>query len=325
MEYHPTSKALIFGKENILMMKINKVIVLIIILFWTVSCSQDNKNYQKIMKEIINSVPNPPGKQPVYDAIIDSRNCNWEVFVNDVSSRFSGGVGSVHSYLSLNKRILSSGKQKIRIRIFPLEGKTQLGEKATFKIRGKYYSNKRDMKQFDSFLAFELPYEETKNLSYFEKTFEFDADVPYHLKGWTASKDLTTVPNLEEKVLAKLEGLKEMIKTKNDSLFLKSTKQRWIEYFTSFYGTKEEIEANLQGGLSKNFEGMYDIQFLPIKNYQLVLQGNNRIVELKMEVKDTSCSGILIIGKNKNDYRVEDCYPFYFHIPQDSNELEVIR
>ncbi|WP_294829354.1 hypothetical protein [uncultured Gilliamella sp.] len=309
-------------------LKLLKKFIICMTLFCNVSCLQNN-NYQTIVKEIIDLVPNSPNKQPVYYAPVYSSNCRWDVYVNDVLLyHFPAKKGDIiNVQLPLNMRILASGKQIIKVRIYPLEGKTHLGEYATFKLRGEYYPDKRNMEKYDSFLNFELPYEQAKDLPYFEKSFEFEATVPYNLTGWTKSKDLTKVPNLEQKLLEKLKALKKIIEASDDAKYLDAIKNREIEKYTSFYSSKEIMELAFQENkISNHFDDSYDVVFLPIDNYTLLLQGNNRIVELRMDGNDMYFWGIPFKGKYKdNNTNFEGSFNFRFHIPEGSDELEVIR
>ncbi|TWP28481.1 hypothetical protein ETU09_06040 [Apibacter muscae] len=306
-----------------------KIIVLLLSLFWNLSCSQNTTNYQEIRKEIETAVPVPPEKQPVYYAPVYSSNCRWEVRVNDVLLwNFAAKIGDITNVdIPLNFNILNTGKQKIQIKIFPLEGSEKLGEYATFRIRGEHYPDKRNLEKYNSFLSFELPREQTKDLPYFEKTFEFDAQVPYQLVGWTKSKDLSKVPDLEQKVLKKLNELKAGIEKYDDALYLNAIKKRETEKYICFYATKKAIEEDVEESLFKNFfDDSYDIKFLPIKNYQLILQGNNRVVELRMQGKQLDPWGVPFTGKYKDDHsEYEGSFDFRFHIPEGSEELEVIR
>ena len=95
------------------------------------------------------------------------------------------------------------------------------------------------------------------------------------------------VPNLEQKLLEELKALKKIIEASDDAKYLDAIKNREIEKYTSFYSSKEIIESDLQENkISNHFDDSYDVVFLPIDNYTLLLQGNNRIVELRMDGND---------------------------------------
>ena len=95
------------------------------------------------------------------------------------------------------------------------------------------------------------------------------------------------VPNLEQKLLEELKALKKIIEASDDAKYLDAIKNREIEKYTSFYSSKEIIESAFQENkISNHFDGSYDVVFLPIENYNLLLQGNNRIVELRMDGND---------------------------------------
>lgn len=138
-------------------------------------------------------------------------------------------------------------------------------------------------------LNFKLPYEQTKNLPYFEKSFEFEAQVPYQMTDWTKSKDLTKVPDLELKVVKKIEALRTILEKNNTEVYLQAIMHREKEKIIYLYAAQQEIENSFQessltkGEFSKIFD---DIQILPITDYHIIIEPNNRIVKLRQKEKD---------------------------------------
>ncbi|TWP30750.1 hypothetical protein ETU08_03940 [Apibacter muscae] len=294
-------------------------------------CAQ-SKTDQQITKEIMKTIelPQQYKKEPFYYCNIYSANIKWELFINDVQM-FSHYQGKITSpIVPLNYNILNSGKQKITLRIYPANEQSKLGEYATFKMRLFYNENFRDKNDPElDILNFELPREKTKELPYFEKTFEFDAQVPYELVGWTKSKDLTKVPNLETKVLTKIEELHKILENRDTESYIKAIMPRSKEKYICLYATKEEIENDINetsldnGFILGNFK---EVQILPVRNYALVLEPNNRIVKIRQKDSDNLVDGIIFKGIDKEDgEEVTGDFLFRFHIPEGSEELEVIR
>ncbi|WP_430875789.1 hypothetical protein [Gilliamella sp. G0441] len=310
------------------MKKLINVFLLSCFLF---SCGQAQKTDKQIIQETMQAieVPKQYKQEPFYYVGIYSSNIKWELFVNDVQM-FANYQGKITSLIvPLNYNILGSGKQKITFRIYPPNGQAVLGKYATFDLRGEYYRDKRNMEKYDSFLNFKLPYGQVEDLPYFEKSFEFEAQVPYQITGWTKSKDLTKVPDLEQKVVKKIEALRTILENKDTEAYFQAVMPRWKEQFICLYATQEEIENYLQehsltnGEVSKIFD---DIQILPIKDYQIIIEPNNRLVKLRQKNWNSFTDGIKFKAIDKEDKKkTTGSYFFRFHIPEGSDELEVIR
>ena len=310
-----------------------KLISLFLLSCFLFSCGQAQKTDKQIIQETMQAieVPKQYKQEPFYYVGIYSANIKWELFVNDVQM-FAHYQGKITSpIVPLNYRILGSGKQKITFRIYPPNGQAVLGKYASFRMRLFYNKNFRDNEDPEiPILNFELPYEQTKDLPYFEKSFEFEAEVPYQMTGWTKSKDLTKVPDLEQKVVKKIEALRTILENKDTEAYFQAVMPKLKEKFICLYATQEEIENYLQeksltsGEISKLFN---KIQILPITDYQIIIDPNNRIVKLRQKNKNNNyIDGIKFIAIDKEDKQeINGSYLFSFHIPEGSDELEVIR
>ena len=314
------------------MVTMKKLISLFLISSFLFSCGQAQKTDKQIIQETMQAieVPKQYKQEPFYYVGIYSANIKWELFVNDVQifAHYQGKITS--PIVPLNYRILGSGKQKLTIRIYPPNGQAVLGEYASFRMRLFFNKNFRDKEDPEiPILNFELPYEQTKDLPSFEKSFEFEAEVPYQITGWTKSKDLTKVSDLEQKVVKKIEELRTILENKDTEAYFQAVMPRLKEKFICLYATQEEIENYLQeysltnGEYSKIFD---DIQILPIEDYQIILEPNNRLVKLRQKDDDSFTDGIKFKAIDKEDKKeTTGSYLFRFHIPEGSDELEVIR
>ena len=309
-----------------------KSISLFLLSSFLFSCGQAQKTDKQIIQETMQAieVPKQYKQEPAYYVGIYSSHVKWELFINDTQA-FDHYQGKITSpIVPLNYNILGSGKQKITFRIYPPNGQAVLGKYASFRMRLYYRKNFRDKEIPEiHILNFELPYEQTKDLPYFEKSFEFEAEVPYQMTGWTKSKDLTKVPDLEQKVVKKIEELRTILENKDTEAYFQAVMPKLKEKFICLYATQQEIENYFQeysltsGEFSKIFD---DIQILPIEDYQIILEPNNRIVKLRQKNGDTFTDGIKFKAIFKeNNKESNGNYLFRFHIPEGSDELEVIR
>jgi hypothetical protein len=316
------------------MKMINKTITMLVaVLLLLQACGQAQKTDEQIIKETMQTIeiPKQYQQEPAYYAEIYSANVKWELFIND-TQMFEHYQGKITGpIVPLNYNILGSGKQKMTIRLYPPNGQQNLGQYATFRMRLFYNKNSRDENDPEiHMLDFELPYEQTKDLPYFEKSFEFDADVPYQITGWTKSKDLTKVPDLEKKVVKKIEELRTILEKKDTEAYIKSTALRDKEKYICLYATKQEIEEDLEDSthaVNPNLIGYENVKILPITDYKIILEPNNRIVKLRQKSDDNFVDGIKFKAIDKEDEKeeVNGSYLFRFHIPEGSDELEVIR
>ena len=309
-----------------------KLIALLLLSCFLFSCGQAQKTDKQIIQETMQTieVPKQYKQTPFYYAEIYSSHVKWELFING-TQMFANYRGNITSpIVPLNYNILGSGKQKITIRIYSPNGQDVLGNYAAFRMRLFYNKNFRDNEDPEiPILNFELPYEETKDLPYFEKSFEFEAQVPYQITGWTKSKDLTKVPDLEQKVVKKIEELRTILENKDTEAYFQAVMPKLKEKFICLYATQQEIENYFQeysltsGEFSKIFD---DIQILPITDYQIILEPNNRLVKLRQKNGDSFTDGIKFKAIDKEDKKeITGNYLFRFHIPEGSDELKVIR
>ena len=306
-----------------------KSISLFLLSSFLFSCGHSPKADKLITNEIIQAIETSKQykQTPFYYAEIYSSHVKWELFING-TQMFANYRGNIT--VPLNYNILVSGKQKLTICIYSSNGQDVLGDYATFKMRLFYNENFRDKEDPEiHILNFELPYEQTKDLPYFEKSFEFEAQVPYQMTGWTKSKDLTKVPDLEQKVVKKIEALRTILENKDSEAYFQAVMPKLKEKFICLYATQQEIlnyfqEHSLTNGeYSKLFN---DIKILPIRDYQIIIEPNNRIVKLRQKEGDLFFDGIKFKAIDKEDkHEINGCYLFSFHIPEGSDELEVIR
>ena len=303
------------------------------------SCSQKpNLNKEEMIAEFTKNTPNPSiyNTHPQYRLEQYSSNCRWEIRLNDMPlflgemSHTKNGSISNNSFW-LNPYILHSGKQIITIRIYPVEGQKTLGEFATFRLIGlDFYPDKtKDEKNYQRLLSWELPDKDVKDLPFLVIKKEFEAVVPYTNVGWEKSKDLTEIKDLDKMVIEKMKDLEEIMKDQNGIGHLNLTKKFLQEKYTCSYSTTKEIETDCNDLVSHFNADMNDIEsieWVPFTNYELVFYGNGRVVSLRRRGDVFNFYGPAYRGKWKDDKSyTEQCFDKFYHIPEGSDELEIIR
>lgn len=164
---------------------------LFVLLFFN-ACTQNKSEVKKTnqSEKFISNTPDPKSynSHPEYRLSYYSSNCRFEIRLNDMlvfmgemSHTNSGSVGS--NSLWLNYNILHSGKQKLTIRIYPVDVASTLGEYATSRLMGlDFYPDKsKSPETYERLFKYELPEKDIKDLPFIEYEKEFKATVPYNL------------------------------------------------------------------------------------------------------------------------------------------------
>ncbi|MFD2908234.1 hypothetical protein ACFSX9_05750 [Flavobacterium ardleyense] len=214
-----------------------------LILFFAISilfaCGQEKKSAVTNYKEKISIMQNPDinsknfvskltkkvkhyPKEPIYYIRLGKANCVIEVLVNDYPVYEDYELSNEATPIEINHGILKSGTQKLTYRLYPtgdLMKESYGGDEATVTTLTDFTSVSIKIIQMDKKgeqkLKDEVVLMQHKSLNdkngkfiasgkpYYEYTFEFRAEVPYELEGWTKGQDLTKLDQelLEKKAL----------------------------------------------------------------------------------------------------------------------------
>ena len=302
-----------------------KIILFILITSGLQACGQ-NKPTETMIKELLGVKRYE--QHPEYRLEISGMNCNWEIEVNDMPfDNYLGSQGGTSGDIPLNTRILSSGVQKIKLKVFPLEGEKLMSIYSTLRLVLSYYGDNKNykgtMKELNNY---SLPAALIKNLPYFEYEFSFDAKVPYTQVGWINSKDLSKVPDIKERVISKLNELTKIIQDRDNrtmfGLDLEKRKDRYESFYASDSSIIEDIE---EGDFNNDFSDLHDCHYVSSEFGELVYYANNRIVSIRHRGKTSYNYGIQINGLDDLNKVSRLSYQFLFHIPNGTDELKIVR
>lgn len=307
------------------------------------SCSQNNNqkkdNTQKAkteneMTSQITEKGNSFATRPYYSVDFDNGDsgCQFEIFVNDVPVAKKMGVkGAMTSSAPINSCILKSGKQKLKIKLYPNVGKDKITTSdknaSPFSLSVTYRKDAWDHNDMSEVTVFQIPPIPIpeSGLPYFEKEFEFDAEVPYQFEGWSTSKDLTKMSDIEQKVMSKYEEIQKLLTTKNYTAFAKMKNKKDVEMNTSFYLKPNEITEG--DAFDREAFVEKDAEVQPFTNAKITFYGDGRLVTLE-NVDDKGSALRTKIKHVSADGKVKEeviKFPVLFHIPKNSNDLEIIR
>jgi len=264
--------------------------------------------------------------RPVYNLQVNKSGCRLLVETNDfpfgILGNFYTNKGE-SMMISLNKCILKSGKQNIKLKIYPREGEDFISGYAHINVKLYYNSNKDSgLKNYECLANVALPEDIVdKELPYFEMNIPFEAKVPYDFsKRLDNATDLKEIPNIEEQVLQKFEAKRDLIINASQSEYYKDEKESIIATANMLYSSQEELSEYLNVGneiFNSNLSGK---KVEPIENYEINFYNNNRLVTI---VNKNSKVEILNVLYNYNDKPAYARIPLVLYIPKGSTELKV--
>ncbi len=267
-----------------------------------------------------------------YSVDFDNSNsgCQLEILLNDVPvARKIEINGTITSSSPINSCILGSGKQKLKIKLYPNLGKTNFTTSAkntspiTLSISDR--KNAWDDQDMTEVKIFKLPaIIVDESLTYVEKEFDFEAEVPYQFQGWSMSKNLTSIPDIERKVKDKYKEIKGLLEAKDYNAFAKIKKQKDAEMNTSFFLRPDEIK---QGDVfDREAFTEKDAEVLPFDNVKVAFYGYGKLVALE-NISDKGSALRTKIKHVSSGGKVNEeviKFPILLHMPQNSDKLEII-
>ncbi|MBC7694632.1 MAG: hypothetical protein H7141_04210, partial [Burkholderiales bacterium] len=249
--------------------------------------------------------------------------------------------------LPLNVEILKSGKQKLTIKIFSpyLDKRPMTSDKVLLEAKIEMINERDDIetKTLIDFKPKKILIKDKTEVSDFEGkismtySFEFDATIPFKIKGWGSSKDLRNVPNIEQKVKAYYANFREKFAANDSIYFANVMYNKELEMAQALYLTGKEDSGNrwqdLLKAVNRNKRYEFDsgnFKYIKLTDLSIEFYGDGKVVGLINKSKAVlNARGVTYIGKDKTDdgKEYDDLYifPLYLHIPEGSTELEIIR
>ncbi len=281
--------------------------------------------------------------ETMYMIKADQSACFYELFVNDfLVFRHFEQTSLLGHAVSINDAILKSGLQEVTVKLYPIgeyKGKNYntFSKNAEIEILIEKYDNANEDSDDEEVLKIKIPQIENKDnlirikgLPYYEHTFTFNAEVPYTLKGWSESQDLTKMDKdeLEKEVVTFYKSFRNLIKLKQSKEIEDQIYSREKEIAQSNFYSKEKLKK-LTTELKSNLITPIDIPPLE-KDYKLVFYGNGNVVKLESKkyksINNNSALSVIdelnYIGKLR---KAKVFLSLALHKPKGSNKLEIIR
>ncbi|GAA6766957.1 hypothetical protein [Flavobacterium johnsoniae] len=284
--------------------------------------------------------------QPMYRIKIET-NLNYEITVNDlpVAKKFNNDVGTL--WFPINYALLKSGTQELQIKIYPSYKDKETpspffskNPRLNFEIEKTAWNKNGNLEEPISIMRYELPkYKENNNgdldygkpIDYTQQNiiindFNFTATIPYELKGWSESEDLSKMDQevLREKVLKFCENLINNYKEENFDYVKTKYLKADLEWYQSEY-LKPDVINEYQNAMNAN-KGKFINHFIPLSEYKMLFYGDNKIITIeRSDIKNKGKSFFLYEITDDEGNKELISIDLYLHIPKGSKELEIIR
>lgn len=294
--------------------------------------------------------------EPLYQIKVKTQNC-YQILVNDFPvytyfDKMGGKIG-----FNINSAILKSGIQTLQIKIYPSYNSQNIQNEYltnkdffSLEIEQTSWNKNGNLEKPKAILKYELPKYKTNNndepdyekpIDYSGqnqviKEFTFTAEVPYELKGWSESEDLSKIDkevlmnNISNFYYTAIDAFKEKNYDYLNTLYLNAdTEWYQSEYFSKEIIKKYQSKEGRKGkaiSTTKDNTSLYEQKMFSLKDAKIEFDCNNRIVRLVQSVgpnKGNSAFGYEDI--NQNGMKRQVFIDLFLHIPKGSRELEIIR
>ncbi|MFV0345798.1 MAG: hypothetical protein ACK5IQ_06060 [Bacteroidales bacterium] len=322
-----------------------RIIILLMCMQAIAACSQNKKAVMETKPESTVKKLRNYDKPSQYSVFITSNNCSWQLLINDApiySYNAGGGVRSV--IFDLNSDILKSGKQKLKVVLYPAR---KLDNSGYFEVlrpntymQFKLIHDKSDDGDYKTILEYDGELEEVNGMQLFSKpglpTYtierEFEAKVPYEVKGWSESQQLDTMDRekLEKEVVAYFQQLWELFDEKKKDEIVALTETKVNERNFALQRLESEKKEEIKLLFSSMDNPTFVMRPLEPDMYKMVFYGDGKMVGLQCTSQlyrgKPALYGIYIREQTDGRKRKRKThYPMLLHKPKGSDKLEIIR
>ena len=279
-----------------------------------INCQGKKENYQQETEN-----KSPMKEQPIYTIKISSAN-PYEIYVNDMPLEKDHETGSSNTETPFNDFVLKSGLQQFKIILLPNKGKTIVDKAGIDHVEVKIYKYTKGLSNMipdNAVILKQIDLKDIQEMPVVIKQFAVTLDVPYDIKGWSQSVDLSkeNQEKLKSEVLAKYNELRTIINSGNVTAFTSQYKQRDMEVNESFLNNSEAIKEDREWMKQRIATSTGKMQ--TISSAVMKLNGNGKIVYLENEKNESP----LISTDGKND----EVYNILLHRPRPGAALQIIR
>ena len=254
---------------------------------------------------------------PIYTIKVSVAN-PYEILVNDMPFDKNFEKGSTNFELPINDLILQGGMQRVKVILHPDIGKNVVDKSGLDYLDVKIYKYK-DISSIgnDGELVKSINLKDMKEAPIVAKEELVFMQVPYKLKGWIESEDLSKEDKtkLINEVVLKYKSLSNLLNNGDLKGFFNENKTRDLEVNKSFYDNeqiKAEDKEYMEDRILKSKGNMAEFYL-----NQVTFYGDGKVVTLEMRNGKSALYGD--DGENLYYYMV------LLHRPKFGMPLEIIR
>lgn len=264
---------------------------------------------------------NKGGEQPEYWIFIHSSNCSYTATINDMPIYSDFNDGSMKSLsFPLNPLLPASGNYGLKLTLLPKQDDK-------FKLASKIEKNSsiqvkisRTVGKAEKTVLDEKFIIKEDGLPYLEKTFNFNAEVPYSLTGWSKGSDLQKEngDQLKKEVADFYQNMMHLYEKREIAKISKIYSSRQLENAKALYlSAKEDTEKSI----AKLGEEVTRVQKFRLEDYKLQFYANGKVVGL-VRTDGEFLGKSAFLGLTEEKFFI---YSLLLHRPKPGASLAVIR
>ncbi|WP_312389233.1 hypothetical protein [Chryseobacterium sp.] len=302
-----------------------------------INCQEKEQMNNTKAMEIVNKIP---AEKRISYAVHVNALTPYELYLDDILIDYFY-EDNMNNTTELNPYLLENGKHKLKIRYLPTV-KDMFSKKGLLDPRDIYTREDSRWHVFfvklnkdpNAVLGYtnEIDYggSELKiipppsQVPYWEQEWELDIkDLPYKLKGWSESEDLSKMDKdqLKKEVVAYYEKQRNLLNNGSINEFLKLSSKQDEELDICTYTTPEQSRIDYD----ENVELMSKLcpnNMQPMDNYTMKLYANGKLVSLEIPNGKYKSWSALMSKTQKG--RVNE-WSIKLHKPKGSKDFEIIR
>lgn len=260
-------------------------------------------------------------EQPEYWIFIHSNNCSYTATINDMPIYADFNDGSMKSLsFPLNPLLPASGNYGLKLTLLPKQdGRFKLASKieknSSVQVRISRTVGKAEKTVLDETLSIK-----EDGLPYLEKTFDFNAEVPYSLTGWSKSTDLQKEngDQLKKEAADFYQNIMHLYEKRELAEISKIYYPRQLENAQALYLSAKEDDKKLMAKLG---EEVNRVQKFRLEDYKLQFYANGKVVGL-VRTDGEFLGKSAFLGLTEEKFFI---YSLLLHRPKPGASLEVIR
>lgn len=291
---------------------------------------QEIAKLEELIKEELQMVKTYSEK-PAYYLQINKIGCRLLIRVDDIpiGHHFVKNDGQSMLY-PINDILFGSGKHTVTIQVYPRTGETEVTKNASANIKVVHYKEKL-VGTPKTLVELDTPEDiGAKKLPIYTDSVSFNATLPFdHKRILAEAKDLRKVPDLEKKVLAHYNKVRQMM---IDGKYYEYHKMRlsttWVLTEMNYLGEDALRKAYIDSDdLFRFLCTPIDWISFPIENYEMVICGNGKLVYLRRKCELDNILRVHFYDTEEQkklspDMRTVSASKFIaLYMPKDSNEL----